>query len=155
MHLKRALALLLSVSCVAALTWRVAAATRESFDVRLAPAPRDAAMRKTIAGKGAARVTLTGNQLTIEGTFDGFPSPATHAELRRGAAVGMRGPAIYDLTVSNGKSGTLSGSFMLSDDALAGLNAGQLYIQVASEGAPDGNVWGWLLPAAAPIVRDR
>jgi hypothetical protein len=155
MNFSRALAVLLPLSCIAAFAWQVAAATGESFDVRLSPAPRDSAMRKTIAGKGAAKATLAGNQLTIEGTFDGFPSPATHAEIHRGPAVGMRGPAIYELTVSNGTSGTLSGSFTLSDDALAGLNSGQLYIQVASAGAPDGNVWGWLLPAAAPIVRDK
>ena len=124
MNFDRTLAVLLSVSCMAAFTWRVAGATVESFDVRLSPAPRDAAMRKTIAGKGAAKATLAGNQLTIEGTFDGFPSPATHAEIHRGPAVGMRGPSIYELTVSIGTSGTLSGSFMLSDDALDGLNSG-------------------------------
>jgi hypothetical protein len=57
--------------------------------------------------------------------------------------------------VSPGTSGTLSGSFTLRAEELAALNAGQLYIQVASESAPDGNVWGWLLPSTVPIVRDR
>jgi hypothetical protein len=140
---------------VVSLAGSVAAATGESFDVRLSPAPRDAAMRKTIAGKGTAKVTQSGTELVIEGTFEGFVSPATQAAVHRGPAVGMRGPAIYELTVSKGTSGTLSGAFTLSDDALAALRSGHLYIQVASEGAPDGNIWGWLLPAAAPVVRDR
>lgn len=127
----------------------------ESLDVRLAPAPRDAAMRQSIAGQGAAHVTLRGRELTVEGTFEGFVSPATRAELRAGSAVGVRGPALYALTVSPGKSGTLRGAVTLDDAALAAFEAGRLYIQIASESAPDGNVWGWLLPAAAPIVRDR
>lgn len=154
MNLNRALAVLLPVLC-ATLTLPAGGADREQFDVRLSPAPRDAAMRKTIAGKGSAKVTISGYQLTIEGTFDGFVSPATHAEIRQGPAVGMRGAAIHELSVSQGTSGTLSGSFTLSEGALAGLTAGQLYIQVASEGAPDGNIWGWLLPAGTPIVKDQ
>jgi hypothetical protein len=155
MSRNRALRVLLSASFVAALTVQIAAAPRESFDVRLSPAPRDAAMRTTIAGSGTVEATLAGNELTIDGTYSGFVSPATHAAIHRGPAVGMRGPAVYELTVSRGTSGTLSGTFTLSDEALAALSAGQLYIQIAAEGAPDGNVWGWLLPAAVPMVRDR
>jgi hypothetical protein len=153
MKLERALAVVMLAISAAALA--PPSAADESFDVRLSPAPRDAAMRKSIAGHGTASVTLSGNRLAINGTFAGFPAPATKAELRRGPAVAMRGPAIRVLTVSTGTSGTLSGAFTLSADELAALNAAQLYIQVASETAPDGNVWGWLLPAAAPIVRDR
>jgi hypothetical protein len=151
----RALRLLPAVSFLVALTVQVAAATRESFDVRLSPAPRDAAMRATIAGSGAVKATLAGNDLTIEGTFSGFVSAATHASIHRGPAVGMRGPAVYQITVSRGTSGTLSGTVTLNDDVLGALKLGQLYIQIATEGAPNGNVWGWLLPAAVPIVRDR
>lgn len=144
----------LAALCVAALGSPAAGADRESFDVRLSPAPRDAAMRKTIAGHGAVNVTVTGNELTVAGTFAGFPSAATHAAIHRGPAVGVRGPAVYELTVSTSVNGEVSGTVTLSADALAALNAGQLYIQVDSETAPDGNVWGWLLPAGVGIVRD-
>ena len=154
MKLERALAVAMLAISATALTLPSSAAD-ESFDVRLSPAPRDASMRTSIAGHGSVSVTLRGNRLTLSGTFEGFTSPATHAELHRGPAVAMRGPAIHELTVSTGTSGTLSGSFTLSADELAALNAAQLYLQVASESAPDGNIWGWLLPAAAPIVRDR
>lgn len=153
MKLERALAVVMLT--IAAGAMALPCAADETFAVRLSPAPRDASMRTTIAGKGSASVTLSGNRLTISGAFEGFTSPATHAELHRGPAVAMRGPAIHELTVSAGTNGTLSGAFTLSADELAALNAAQLYIQVASESAPDGNVWGWLLPAAAPIVRDR
>lgn len=138
-----------------AILFASAIAADESLDVRLAPAPRDAAMRQAIAGQGSASVTLRGRELTVEGTFAGFVSPATRAELRAGSAVGVRGPALHVLTVSAGTSGTLRGSVTLDDAALAAFEAGRLYLQIASESAPDGNVWGWLLPAAAPVVRDR
>jgi hypothetical protein len=143
------------VLVLAALAITFAIAADESVDVRLSPAPRDAAMRQSIAGEGSARITLRGRELTVEGTFTGFVSPATRAELRAGNAVGVRGPVLHQLTVSAATNGTLRGSVSLDDAALAAFEAGRLYIQIASESAPDGNVWGWLLPAAAPIVRDR
>ena len=112
-------------------------------------------MRNSIAGNGTARVALRGRELTIDGTFAGFVSPATRAELRVGNAVGVRGPMLRELDASSGTSGTLRGVVSLDDAALAAFEGGRLYIQIASESAPDGNVWGWLLPAAAPIVRDK
>jgi hypothetical protein len=155
MNRNRVLRIFTSVSFLAALCVYLTAAARESFDVRLSPAPRDAAMRATIAGSGSVKATLAGHELTIDGTFTGFVSPATRAAIHRGPAVGMRGPAVYELTVSRGTSGTVSGTITLNDAALEALSSGQLYLQIAAEGAPDGNVWGWLLPAAVPIVRDR
>lgn len=127
----------------------------ETLSVRLSPAPRDAAMRAQIAGTGSARVTLTGNTLTIDGTFAGLATPATRAELRQGPAVALRGPVLRELVVTHATSGSLSGSLTLDTATRAAFDAGHLYIQVASESAPDGSVWGWLLPASAPIVRDR
>jgi hypothetical protein len=42
-------------------------------------------------------------------------------------------------------SGTLSGSIDLTPEQLQSLRKGQLYLQISSEKAPDGNLWGWLL----------
>ncbi len=43
-------------------------------------------------------------------------------------------------------SGTLvSGSFDLTASQVADLEKGRLYVQLHSEKAPDGNLWGWLL----------
>ena len=133
----------------------VGAHADERFEVRLAPAPRDASMKQAIAGHGTAEVTVTGNRVAIAGFFGGFPSPATGAALHRGPAIALRGPAIHALEVSGGTSGTLSAELTLGAEELAALNAGQLYIQIATATAPDGNVWGWLLPAAVPMIRDR
>ena len=127
----------------------------EAFDVRLSPTPRDASMKTQIAGHGSARVTVRGNKLTIAGNFAAFPSPATRAALHRGPAVALRGPAIHDLTVSSGTSGLLTAEVTLSPEELAALEAGQIYIQIDTELAPEGNIWGWLLPAAVPMIRDR
>jgi N-acetylglucosamine kinase-like BadF-type ATPase len=61
---------------------------------------------------------------------------------------GVRGPAAFDLTVSHDIAGTLAGSFPLTDAQVAALGAGSIYVQIHSEKAPDGNLWGWLLEPA-------
>jgi hypothetical protein len=58
---------------------------------------------------------------------------------------GMRGPVIADLTVSKATSGTISGTVDLNSQQLDSLRKGGLYIQLHSEKAPDGVLWGWLL----------
>ena len=102
-------------------------------------------MRETVAGMGAASAVLAGTKLTISGTFQGLRTPATAARLHNGLARGVRGVSLVDLTVSKAVSGTLAGSIDLTPEQLQGLRKGQLYIQISSEKAPDGNLWGWLL----------
>jgi CHRD domain len=60
-------------------------------------------------------------------------------------AAGVNGPAIGDLTISKAASGTISGSFELTPQQLSSLRKGGLYVQIHSEKAPDGVLWGWLL----------
>jgi hypothetical protein len=88
---------------------------------------------------------LTGSKLAVTGTYDGLKSPATIAQIHRGQR-GVRGPAILDLKTSGGTSGTISGTLDLSAQQVADLQKSWLYVQVHSEKAPDGNLWGWLLP---------
>ena len=106
----------------------------------------EAVVMSTVAGSGSITATLSGKQLTIMGTFEGLRSPATTAQLHRGIK-GVRGPAILDLdlTISKAVKGTLSGSVELPPDQIADLRNGRLYVQIQSERAPDGNLWGWLL----------
>jgi hypothetical protein len=47
--------------------------------------------------------------------------------------------------VSKGVSGNVSGSVELTAAEVEALRKGLLYVMVHSEGAPDGNLWGWLL----------
>jgi hypothetical protein len=40
----------------------------------------------------------------------------------------------------------MSATIELSDAQIASLRRGLLYVQIHSEKAADGNLWGWLLP---------
>lgn len=132
-----AVLLLAAVSCCA-----------QTFTARLTPVPIDAAMRATIGGMGSATATLNGATLSIQGTFDGLRTPATIAQIHIGPVTGVRGAAILDLTISKATSGSIGGSFSLTPAQIESLRKGKLYIQIHSEKAPDGNLWGWLLPEA-------
>jgi len=122
------------------------AQTAETFKVRLSPVPINISMMSTIAGTGSLTATLTGKQLTIQGTFEGLRSPATTAQIRRGPK-GIPGPAIpnLELTVTKAEKGAVSGTLELTPDQVADLRSGRLYVQIQSERAPDGNLWGWIL----------
>jgi CHRD domain-containing protein len=120
-----------------------------AFRARLSPAPIDLSMQATVSGSGSASAVLSGPKLSITGTFDGLKSPATVAALHRGPARGVRGPELTGLTVSHAASGTVSGTIELTPAQVIDLEKGRLYIQIHSEKAPDGNLWGWLLPQEA------
>jgi hypothetical protein len=116
----------------------------ETFKTRLSPVPINSTMMSTVAGSGSLTAVLTGKQLTITGTFEGLRSPATTAQIRRGPK-GIPGPAILDLIVSKAAKGNVSGTLDLTPEQIADLRNGRLYVQIQSERAPDGNLWGWLL----------
>ena len=59
--------------------------------------------------------------------------------------MGVRGPSLAALTVSKALKGTVSGSIDLTPAQVQALKKGQLYVQISSEKAPDGNLWGWLV----------
>jgi CHRD domain len=123
----------------------LAAQSSETFKARLSPVPADARTRADLAGSGSASAALNGAKLAITGSFDGLRAAATTASLHIGVAAGVRGPAIGDLTISKATSGTISGSIELTPQQLASLHKGGLYVQIQSEKAPDGVLWGWLL----------
>lgn len=121
------------------------APNEQKFRTRLAPVAIDVAMRANIAGSGTASAILAGNKLTVTGSFDGLLSPATAAHLNMGPAAGVRGPAVFDITVSTAKSGTISGTLNLTAEQIEALRKGKFYVLISSERAPDGNLWGWLM----------
>ncbi len=118
----------------------------ETFKAHLSPVPINISMMSTIAGSGSLTATLKGKQLTIQGSFEGLRSPATSVQIHRGPK-GIRGPAIADLnlTVTKTEKGAVSGTLDLSPEQIADLRGGRLYVQIQSQSAPDGNLWGWLL----------
>lgn len=149
-----ATALVTVVAAAAALQ----AQSGEKYTARLSMVPAaNAAQANNVIGRGAVTATLSGNTLTISGTFEGLPAAATAARLHQGIAKGARGKAIAELTISKAAAGTLSGSVTLTADQAAALKQGRLYVQVHSErGIPpeqgkvqpevdNSNLWGWLL----------
>jgi hypothetical protein len=116
-----------------------------SYKARLTAVPADARTRPTLAGIGTATATVAGSKLTVNGSFEGLLSPATMAQLHGAVAAGVRGPAIGDLTIAKATSGSISGSFDLTPQQVESLRKGGLYIEIHSEKAPDGVIWGWLI----------
>jgi hypothetical protein len=118
----------------------------ETYKVRLAPVAIDAAMKSVIAGDGSFTATLNGMKFTLSGTFEGLKSPATAAHIHQGTAPGVRGAPLLNLTVTKAASGDISGTFDLTPEQVEALHKGKWYVQIHSEKAPGGNLWGWMLP---------
>jgi hypothetical protein len=118
----------------------------EKFKTRLSPVPLEVSQLDTIKGSGVATATLSGDKVTIEGSFSGLASPATIAQLYLSPNLGLRGRMITDLTVTKAVSGTVSGTLQLTSLQVPLFKKGLFYIQIHSEKAPDGNLWGWLTP---------
>jgi len=118
-----------------------------SFRGRLSPVPVESSNASKITGSGTVTATLDGSKLTITGTFQGMKSPATLAQVHMGAR-GVRGPVEFDLSVDKSPSGTVSGTIALTKIQVDTLRRGWYYIQIHAEQAPEGNLWGWLLPSS-------
>jgi hypothetical protein len=118
----------------------------DTYVANLGPMPLDQANNKDKLGRGEATATLDGKILTITGSFGGLPSPATRAHLIVGLAIGVPGTESLDLTVSPADSGTVSGILTVNAKQAAAFRTGKLYVQIDSQKAPTGNLWGWLLP---------
>jgi hypothetical protein len=63
-----------------------------------------------------------------------------------GSLPGVRGPFIADLTVSSHTTGTLSGTVELDSSQIDALHKGRLYVEIDSAKAPEGDLWGWIMP---------
>jgi CHRD domain-containing protein len=116
----------------------------KTYKARLSPVPV-AAYTPTVVGSGSATATLTGSTMVIAGTFAGLNTPATTARIYKSPKPGLRGTPLFDLSVSGGTSGTLTGQFNLTPAQVQELAQGRYYVQLHSEKAAEGNLWGWLL----------
>jgi hypothetical protein len=123
-----------------------AASAADNFKVRLTPVPIEAATAAATTGSGAATAALDGTRLTLRGNFSGLKGAATTAALHRGSVRGVRGPAIVEVAVPQVTSGDFTTTVTLTPDQAEGVRQGQVYLQIHSTSAPEGNLWGWLLP---------
>jgi CHRD domain len=98
-----------------------AAAQTKAYGGRLSPVPITVAMQEAVAGRGSVALL--------------------HVAPR-----GIRGPAVADIMVPGATSGTFKAVVQLSESQRQALEKNSLYIQIHSQKAPEGNLWGWLLP---------
>ena len=122
------------------------AAQSDNYRTRLSTVPIDVAMQANVAGQGQVTATLAGNKLTVTGSASGLRSPATEVHIHRGAP-GIPGPSILDLVTTKTTAPSISGTVDLTPSMVDDLKNGQLYVQLNSERAPDGNLRGWLSQA--------
>ena len=116
----------------------------EVYRARLSVVPLDVAMQANVAGLGQVTATLAGNRLTVTGDASGLKSPARTDSIHRGPK-GIPGPAILQLTATKTTSPMITGTLDLSPQQVEDLKGEQLYVQLNSERAPEGNLRGWLL----------
>jgi CHRD domain len=128
-----------------ALLAQTAAPPATSFRARLSPVPVETTNAPRITGSGSVTATLDGAKLTIAGTFQGMKSPATIAQVHMGAR-GVRGPVEFDLQIDKSPAGNVTGVVTLTKVQIDTLRRGWYYVQIHAEQAPEGNLWGWLLP---------
>jgi hypothetical protein len=133
-------------ACFFSMLLGAAAPDDATFHVRLSPGPRLVGTRADRSGSGSVTATLEGNKLALKGSFNGLLGVPTSAHLFMGSLPGVRGPLLADLTVSPATSGTLSGTVQLNAKQLAALHKGGLYVEIDSDKAPEGDIWGWIMP---------
>jgi hypothetical protein len=123
-----------------------AACAADVYASRLTSVAYDGAMRANVQGDGHVSATLNGSSLMVTGDFTALPSAASSVKLYSGPGIGVPGDALFDLQLSGQNQGSISGTVKLSGKQLAALKQGHVYVQLNSQKAPDGNLWGWLLP---------
>ena len=116
----------------------------EAFRGTFARMPFGAAQAATMIGSGSFTAVLDGSTLKLTGKFEGLGSPATMAHVHR-AYKGMRGPTVFDLTVTKAASGTFEGTLTLTPAQVDELKKGWLYVQLHTEKNPEGQLRGWIL----------
>jgi hypothetical protein len=136
---------LLLCACSLGMLLGAAAPADTTFHFRLSPGPRLVGTRADTSGSGSVTATLEGNKLSLKGSFGGLLGVPKSAHLLMGSLPGVRGPVIADLTVSPATSGTLSGTVQLTPEQIAAFHKGGLYVEIDSEKAPEGDLWGWIM----------
>ncbi len=122
-----------------------ASALGNDFEARIRPEPLSSDVRDHTTGLGTASASLDGKRLVVRGSYLGMQGPATLAQLHLGPVMGVRGPAFADIAIGRAAAGEFSATLQLNSSQIKALRTGRVYIEIHSEAAPEGNLWGWLL----------
>jgi|TARA_B110000483_G_C18100584_1_gene505656 hypothetical protein len=120
-----------------------ASAQTETFRARLSPMPTTPQTVNEITGGGEVILTLIGNTLTVEGSFEGMSSTAMAAHVHNSPPARL-GPVVHTLKFTDAAAGEITAQLQLSDDQVADLKANNFYIQVHSMNNPSGELRGWV-----------
>jgi hypothetical protein len=99
--------------------------------------------RADSSGSGSVHAELVGDTLSLSGNYQGLLGQPTQVHLAMGSLPGVRGPVIATLEAHDG---TLSGRVQLKSAQIKAFHKGGLYVEIDSAGAPDGDLWGWVMP---------
>jgi hypothetical protein len=134
-----------SLAAILLLIAQAGSGQTSTFKARLSPVPVESNNAAKITGTGTVTAVLDGSKLTIDGMFEGMKSAATLAQVHMGQR-GVRGPVEFDLQIDKAPNGHINGTITLTNVQIDTLRKGWYYIQIHAEQAPEGNLWGWLLP---------
>lgn len=129
-------------------------AATEKYQAYLSPMPHNDAMHANFSGKGSAVAAIDGDTMSLNGAFTGLASAATKAHVCLSLAPGIPGKPILEFTVPAAVEGKVTATFKLDSAQVTALKTGKLYIQIDSEKAPNGNLWGWLLTEHEVVGQD-
>jgi hypothetical protein len=112
------------------------------------------------AGEGNVTASVQGRQIRFRGEFTGLDSSASRVRVLSGIGVGVPGNRVIAQLNSSpaGPSGTFSGQAPATAENVALLRANRLYVQIDTQKAQDGALWGWLMedhPIPAQGVPER
>jgi uncharacterized protein (TIGR03118 family) len=97
-------------------------------------------------------LSINGTNLTYNIDFSGLSSPATAAHLHGTASPTNSAGVLIPLNGASGTSGTLSGTVPLTDDQLAQIASGLMYVNIHTTNHSGGEIRGQVVPLRIPIV---
>ena len=139
----------LALLCLVLLALSPLAAQAISFDILLDPGkgvPPPVLGGATPSGTAQIVVDTSSGQVDIVGTYVGMTSEVVAAHLHGLAPPGETAGPLITLDVTGGSAGSFSGGGVLEPDDLAGLLAGDTYINVHTANPRPGEIRGQVVP---------
>lgn len=145
--------------CVVVLLVIVAGATRAFADAdwlfiaNLTGSQQVPPSGSAATGEAVLRISLSGNNFSMTGSFSGLGSNQTAAHIHGPAGPGGVAPILFTLTSAGTTTGSMSGfGVAITPTQAADGRAGLWYVDVHSVGLPGGEIRGQLLPEPAFVA---